>query len=120
MRLFAVFLAATGAAAASIDYNSAPPNLSTLANGTLFETWRPRAHVLPPSGKIGDPCMYYTDPKTGTFHVGFLHNGIAGATTNDLTTYRDLLPGGAPSIVPGGQNDPVSVFDGSVIPSGID
>lgn len=120
MKLSAVFLAATGAAAASIDYNSAPPNLSTLANGTLFETWRPRAHVLPPSGKIGDPCMHYTDPKAGTFHVGFLHNGIAGATTNDLTTYRDLLPGGAPSIVPGGQNDPVSVFDGSVIPSGID
>ena len=120
MRLSAVILAATGAAAASIDYNSAPPNLSTLANGTLFETWRPRAHVLPPLGKIGDPCMYYTDPKTGTFHVGFLHNGIAGATTDDLATYRDLLPGGAPSLVPGGQNDPVSVFDGSVIPSGID
>ena len=120
MKLSAVFLAATGAAAVSIDYNSAPPNLSTLANGTLFETWRPRAHVLPPSGKIGDPCMHYTDPKTGTFHVGFLHNGIAGAATNDLTTYRDLLPGGAPSIVPGGQNDPVSVFDGSVMPSGID
>lgn len=120
MRLSAVFLAATGAAAASIDYNSAPPNLSTLANGTLFETWRPRAHVLPPSGKIGDPCMYYTDPKTGTFHIGFLHHGIAGATTDDLATYRDLLPGGAPSIAPGGQNDPVSVFDSSVIPSGID
>lgn len=40
---------------AVIDYNSAPPNLSTLANGSLFETWRPRAHILPPFGQIGDP-----------------------------------------------------------------
>jgi len=33
---------------AGLNYNAAPPNLSTLANGTLFETWRPKAHVLPP------------------------------------------------------------------------
>ena len=24
----------------TIDYNAAPPNLSTLADGSLFETWR--------------------------------------------------------------------------------
>ncbi|KAI9924259.1 hypothetical protein ASPWEDRAFT_185170 [Aspergillus wentii DTO 134E9] len=105
--------------AASVDYNAAPPNLSTLDNGTLFDTWRPKAHVLPPSGKIGDPCMQYTDPKTGTFHIGFLHEGIAGATTDDLATYRDLREGGAPSIVAGDKNDPLAVFDGSVIPNGI-
>ncbi|CAI7609362.1 unnamed protein product [Penicillium glandicola] len=104
----------------SIDYNSAPPNLSTLANASLFETWRPKAHVLPPSGKIGDPCMQYTDPKTGLFHVGWLHDGIAGATTDDLATYEDLNPNGAPAIIAGGKNDPLAVFDGSVIPSGID
>ncbi|KAI0470052.1 glycoside hydrolase family 32 protein [Xylariaceae sp. FL0804] len=104
-----------------IDYNSAPPNLSTLANASIFETWRPRAHVLPPFGQIGDPCMHYADPDTGLFHVGWLYNGngTAGATTSDLVTYHDLNPDGAPFIVPGGLNDPVAVFDGSVIPRGI-
>ncbi|RMJ10008.1 hypothetical protein CDV36_010361 [Fusarium kuroshium] len=102
-----------------IDYNRAPPNLSTLANYSLFETWRPRAHVLPPFGQIGDPCMHYTDPKTGLFHVGWLHLGAAGATTDDLVTYHDLNPDGAPFIRAGGTNDPIAVFDGSVIPSGI-
>ncbi|KAG5664601.1 hypothetical protein KAF25_008335 [Fusarium avenaceum] len=105
--------------APKLDYNKAPPNLSTLANLTIYNTWRPRAHVLPPSGQIGDPCMHYTDPKTGLFHVGYLHEGAAGATTDDLVTYHDLNPGGAPFIRAGGLNDPVAVFDGSVIPSGI-
>ncbi|KFY00614.1 hypothetical protein O988_03218 [Pseudogymnoascus sp. VKM F-3808] len=104
----------------AIDYNHAPPNLSTLANGSLFETWRPRAHVLPPTGQIGDPCMHYTDPNTGLFHVGWLHGGASGATTDDLATYHDLNTDGRPFIVAGGVNDPIAVFDGSVIPIGID
>ena len=112
--------AVVGRDAPSIDYNSAPPNLSTLANHTLFNTWRPKAHALPPSGKIGDPCGQYTDPKTGLFHVGWLHDGIAGATTDDLATYKDVNPDGNPSIIAGGKNDPLAVFDGSVIPNGID
>lgn len=102
-----------------IDYNSAPPNLSTLANASLFDTWRPKAHALPPSGKIGDPCMQYTDPNTGLFHVGWLHNGISAAITDDMATYRDVNTNGTPSIIAGGENDPVAVFDGSVIPNGI-
>ncbi|ORY61770.1 glycosyl hydrolase [Pseudomassariella vexata] len=107
---------------AAIDYSAAPPNLTTLANASLFETWRPRAHVLPPFGQIGDPCMHYTDPATGLFHVGWLFNGngASGATTDDLVTYRDLNADGAPFIVPGGTNDPIAVFDGSVIPAGVD
>ena len=64
--------------------------------------------------------MHYTDPETGLFHVGWLHQGAAGATTDDLVTYRDVNPDGAPFIVAGGKNDPIAVFDGSVIPSGID
>ncbi|THD00262.1 hypothetical protein EYZ11_000312 [Aspergillus tanneri] len=114
-------LLATAAVAVAVDYNTAPPNLSTLANGSLYNTWRPRAHVLPPSGRVGDPCMHYTDPTTGLFHVGYLHNGsgISVAITDNLTTYHDLNPGGVQSIVPGGINDPVAVFDGSVIPRGI-
>lgn len=64
--------------------------------------------------------MHYTDPETGLFHVGWLHLGAAGATTDDLVTYHDLNPDGQPFIVAGGTNDPIAVFDGSVIPSGID
>jgi beta-fructofuranosidase len=110
----------TNDATAPIDYNRAPPNLSTLANFSLYETWRPRAHVLPPFGQIGDPCMHYTDPETGLFHVGWLHQGAAGATTDDLVTYKDLNEDGLPFIRAGGVNDPIAVFDGSVIPKGID
>jgi beta-fructofuranosidase len=101
------------------DYNSAPPNLTTLANASLFETWRPRAHFLPAYGSIGDPCMHYTDPSTGLFHVGYLHEGASGATTSDLVTYTDLNPNSEPFIRAGGINDHVAVFDGSVIEKGI-
>ncbi|KAE8352513.1 extracellular invertase [Aspergillus coremiiformis] len=109
-------------AASAIDYNAAPPNLSTLASGALFDIWRPRAHVLPPHGQIGDPCAHYTDPETGLFHVGWLYNGtgMSGATTDDLVKYRDINPNGSQTIIPGGKNDPVAVFDGSVIEKGID
>ncbi|KAF2641042.1 Arabinanase/levansucrase/invertase [Massarina eburnea CBS 473.64] len=103
----------------SPDYTSAPPNLSTLANSSLYDTWRPKAHILPVYGAIGDPCMHYTDPATGLFHVGYGHEGASGATTSDLVTYTDINPNSAPFIREGGINDPVAVFDGSVIEKGI-
>lgn len=103
----------------TINYNAAPPNLSTLANSSLFSTWRPIAHVLPAYGSIGDPCMHYTDPETGLFHVGYLHSGASGAATDDLVTYTDLNPNSDGFIAAGGINDPIAVFDGSVIPSGV-
>ncbi|KAF2690306.1 glycoside hydrolase family 32 protein [Lentithecium fluviatile CBS 122367] len=103
----------------SINYNAAPPNLSTLANASLYDTWRPKAHVLPAYGPTGDPCMHYTDPATGLFHVGYLHEGASGATTDDLITYADLNPNSEPFIRAGGLNDPLFVFDGSVIEQGI-
>lgn len=104
------------------DYNAPPPNLATLPPLSLFETWRPHIHVLPPNGQIGDPCAHYDDPATGLFHVGFLHNGtgIAFVLTDDLVHYYDVRPNGNFSIVAGGANDPVAVFDGSVIPNGVD
>ena len=106
---------------ATIDYNSAPPNLSTLANNTLFSTWRPKSHVLPVNGQIGDPCMHYTDPETQLFHVGYLHDGsgATGATTDDFITYTDVNPNSENFIRAGGKNDPVAVFDGAVIERGI-
>ena len=106
---------------ATIDYNSAPSNLSTLANNTLFSTWRPKSHVLPVNGQIGDPCMHYTDPETQLFHVGYLHDGsgATGATTDDFITYTDVNPNSENFIRAGGKNDPVAVFDGAVIERGI-
>jgi beta-fructofuranosidase len=102
-----------------IDYDAAPPNLSTLSNSSLFTIWRPKAHVLPAYGQIGDPCMHYTSPSTGLFHVGYLHEGASGATTSNLITYSDLNPDSAPFIRAGGINDLIAVFDGSVIERGI-
>jgi beta-fructofuranosidase len=64
--------------------------------------------------------MHYTSPSTGLFHVGYLHEGASGATTSDLITYSDLNPDSAPFIRAGGINDPIAVFDGSVIEGGID
>ncbi|KAF2251827.1 glycoside hydrolase family 32 protein [Trematosphaeria pertusa] len=103
----------------SLDYNAAPPNLSTLANASLYGIWRPKAHVLPLYGSTGDPCMHYTDPSTGLFHVGYLHEGASGATTSDLVIYTDLNPNSEPFIRAGGVNDPIAVFDGSVMERGI-
>ncbi|EYE93569.1 glycoside hydrolase family 32 protein [Aspergillus ruber CBS 135680] len=119
VELLAVSWAGVGAA---LDYNAPPGNLSTLPNSTLFETWRPKIHVLPPTGQVGDPCAHYSDPETGLFHVGYLHNGsgIATVQTDDLVHYYDVNKNGNFSLTPGGANDPVSVFDGSVIPSGVD
>jgi len=56
--------------------------------------------------------VHYTDPKTGLFHVGYLYSsdnisGAAGATTDNLVTYRDVNPGEPLFISPGGINDPV-------------
>lgn len=115
-------LSISWASVAAQDYNAAPPNLATLPALSLFETWRPHIHVLPPDGQIGDPCAHYNDPATGLFHVGFLHNGtgIAFVQTDDLVHYYDVRPNGNYSIVAGGANDPLAVFDGSVIPSGVD
>jgi hypothetical protein len=56
--------------------------------------------------------VHYTDPKTGLFHVGYLYSsdntsGAAGATTDNLVTYRDVNPGEPLFISPRGINDPV-------------
>ncbi|KAL3428687.1 glycosyl hydrolase [Aspergillus tetrazonus] len=100
-------LAVSFGAAAAQDYRATPPDLSTLPPLSLFETWRLHIHVLPPAGQIGDPCAHYVATETDLFHVGYLHNGTGIAKWGY-------------SIVPGGPNDPLAVFDGSVIPRGVD
>ncbi|KAK7049398.1 hypothetical protein VNI00_005999 [Paramarasmius palmivorus] len=110
-----------------IDYNATPPNISTLPDGSLFDTWRPKAHVLPPTGHIGDPTGHYVDPNTGFFHVGYLYTsygdepipgGAAAAITSNFVTYEDISFPDPRFIEPGGVNDPLAVFDGTVIASG--
>lgn len=109
---------------AAIDYTQAPPNLTEVEGTQLYSTWRPTSHIIPLYGRMQDPCMHYTDTTTGSFHVGYLWNaGSGGATaikTDDLVTFTDVNEGGAQFIKPGGANDPLAVFDGSVIPEGID
>ncbi|PIG69066.1 hypothetical protein AARAC_008697 [Aspergillus arachidicola] len=119
---FGIIRYSSAAGAVAIDYNAAPSDLTTLPSGSLFETWRPKIHVLPPTGRIGDPCAHYNDPKTGWFHVQYLYNGtgIAGVQTDDLVYYYDINENGNYTGVAGGANDPLAVFDGSVISRGID
>lgn len=107
---------------AAQDYNSPPPDLSTLPELSLFETWRPKVHVLPPTGDMGHPCMHYSCPDTGMFHIGYVQNdtGIANIKTHNLIHLYEMNENGNYSIVPGGPNDPVALSDGSVIPRGVD
>lgn len=102
------------------DYTIAPPDLNDFEGTQLYYTWRPKAHVVPLYGRIQDPCAHYTDPDSGTYHVNYLWNvnpqGITSCTTNDMVTYDGCEHH---VISPGGKNDPLAVFDGSVIPSGI-
>lgn len=66
--------------------------------------------------------MHYSCPDTGIFHVGYLGNGtgIANTKTHNLIHYYEMNENGNYYIVPGGPNDPMAIFDGSVIPRGID
>lgn len=102
------------------DYTESPPDLNDFKGTQLYYTWRPKAHVVPLYGRINDPCAHYTDPDSGTYHVSYLWNtdpqGITSCATNDMVTYDGCEHH---VISPGGKNDPLAVFDGSVIPSGI-
>jgi beta-fructofuranosidase len=117
-------LAAQGNLAVELDYNQAPPNLTELTGTELYHTWRPKAHVTPIFGRMQDPCAHYTDPQTGSFHVGYLWNsspgGITACKTDDLVTYEDVNPLAEKVIARGGKNDPLAIFDGSVVSKGID
>lgn len=119
-----VLLAARGNFAAELDYNRAPPNLTELTGTELYHTWRPKAHVTPIFGRMQDPCGHYTDHNTGSFHVGYLWStspgGLTACKTDDLVTYEDVNPLAEKVIVRGGENDPLAVFDGSIVSKGID
>lgn len=132
----AISLAALAAGSSSIQNSSgpnfhAPPpaNLTLLANGSLFYQWRPQARFIFPSDQLSDPTGLWQDAN-GTFRISALHSnfrapnvsissGIAGATTKDFLTYTDYHNyTNSVEIGPGNKNDPMAVFDGSVIPKG--
>ncbi|KAE8216261.1 hypothetical protein CF327_g562 [Tilletia walkeri] len=110
------------------DFTQAPPaNFSSLANGSLYSHWRPKAHFIHPSGLTGDPTGLWADPK-GTGAIistiyGYLRtvpgaspfaNALRAAKTNDYVTFEDW----GVTIGPGGMNDPIAVFDGKAVPKG--
>lgn len=118
------------------DFHLPPAeNLTSYGNNSLFGQWRSKARFRSPSNHIGDPTAFWQDDQ-GVFHVSGLYSylrapnvsissGIGLAYTSDFVTYVDahnytnasLFTNGV-SIGPGNQNDPLAVFDGSVIPKG--
>lgn len=87
---------------AELDHTKVPPNLTEVESTSLYWTWRPKAHIVPLSGTLQDPCMHYCDPDTGSFHVNFLlnaaPNGASGTTTDDLVSWLQIVEGSFPSL----------------------
>lgn len=101
----------------------------------MFEQWRTKARFRPSSNHIGDPTALWQDDD-GVFHMSGLYSylrapnisissGIGMGTTNDFLSFEDahnytnasIFSNGI-TIGPGNKNDPLAVFDGSVIPKG--
>jgi hypothetical protein len=53
--------------AGGIDFSTAPPNLTTLGNNSLFTHWRPKAHFIAPNSWMNDPMTlwYKADGQGG-------------------------------------------------------
>ncbi|THW80295.1 Arabinanase/levansucrase/invertase [Aureobasidium pullulans] len=117
------------------DFHLPPQNLTIYGNNSLFAQWRTKARFRPSSNHIGDPTAFWQDEQ-GVFHVSGLYSYLRGpnisitssigsALTSDFLSYVDahnytnssLFVNGV-SIGPGNENDPLAVFDGSVIPKG--
>ncbi|KAG9088980.1 hypothetical protein FS749_001711 [Ceratobasidium sp. UAMH 11750] len=121
--------------AGRIDFSSAPPNLTSLGNNSLFTHWRPRAHFIAPNSWMNDPMAlwYEADGRGGgkfkasyqahPNHVMWGNISQASAASDDLIHWKDV-----PSwkgnreerltLYPGQINDRVGAFDGTVIPKG--
>ncbi|CAD6891130.1 unnamed protein product [Tilletia controversa] len=108
------------------DFARLPPtNFHSLANGSLFSQWRPKAHFIHPSQITGDPTSLWADPSGSGAIIstiyGYLRtssnpfaNALRAAKTIDFVTFEDW----GVTIGPGGVNDPIAVFDGKAIPKG--
>lgn len=113
-----------------IDFSSAPPNLTTLGNNSLFTHWRPKAHFIAPNSWMNDPMTLWYKPDGeggGKFkasyqahpnHVQWGNISQASAVSDDLIHWKDV-----PSwkedrltLYPSQPNDRLGVFDGTMIP----
>ncbi|KAI5198737.1 glycoside hydrolase family 32 protein [Aureobasidium subglaciale EXF-2481] len=117
------------------DFTFPPQNLTNYGNNSLFAQWRTKARFRPSSNHIGDPTAFWQDEE-GVFHVSGLFSYLRGpnisitssigsALTSDFLNFTDVhdyknasLFTNSISIGPGNNNDPLAVFDGSVIPKG--
>ncbi|EWZ79654.1 hypothetical protein FOCG_15298 [Fusarium oxysporum f. sp. radicis-lycopersici 26381] len=91
--------------------------------------WRPRYHLMPPTGWLNDPCAPGYDPVHDAYHVGFQWNpkkpewgdiSWGSALSKDLVSWE---VSGCPSIQPSKKHDgEAGVFTGcwSPVPSAPD
>ncbi|KIO27525.1 glycoside hydrolase family 32 protein [Tulasnella calospora MUT 4182] len=112
----------------AIDFSSAPPNLTTLANNTLFTYWRPKAHFIAPNSWMNDPMTlwYKADGQGGgkfkasyqahPNHVQWGNISQASAASDDLIHWRDVpsWKDDRLTLYPSQPNDHLGVFDGTM------
>ncbi|KAK4055900.1 hypothetical protein OIO90_003157 [Microbotryomycetes sp. JL221] len=117
----------------TLDQGRRPGNLTVCGNATLFEVWRPKAHMIAREGWMNDPMtMYQRDD--GSLHIGYQCHpqhiqwgniSNCAAVTNDFVTFTDLGTDEEPrTIYPSTVYDIRGVFDGTVLkgqgPNGTD
>ncbi|KAF8757670.1 Glycosyl hydrolases family 32 [Rhizoctonia solani] len=116
----------------AIDFSSAPPNLTTLGNNSLFTHWRPKAHFIAPNSWMNDPMTlwYKADGQGGgkfkasyqahPHHVQWGNISQASAASDDLIHWKDVpsWKDDRLTLYPSQPNDRLGVFDGTVIPKG--
>ncbi|KAF4437808.1 hypothetical protein F53441_12949 [Fusarium austroafricanum] len=108
---------ATYAPTHTTDFSAPPSAESQYKNA--YRRWRPRYHVMPPTGWLNDPCAPGYDPTHDVYHVGFQWNpkkpewgdiSWGSALSKDLVYWET---GNMPSIKPSAKHDgEAGVFTG--------
>ncbi|KAK0390700.1 hypothetical protein NLU13_0203 [Sarocladium strictum] len=86
--------------------NHTPSSASEKKTTAARNRWRPRNHLMPPTGWLNDPCAPGYDPVHDVYHLGFQWNPAApqwGDIAWGTAQSKDLLfweTGNAPSIKP--------------------
>ncbi|KAF5540163.1 glycosyl hydrolases family 32 superfamily [Fusarium mexicanum] len=96
-----------------------PANTSETHNENAHRRWRPRYHLMPPTGWLNDPCAPGYGAVHDVYHVGFQWNpkkpewddiSWGSAVSKDLVSWE---VSGCPSIQPSKKHDgEVGVFTG--------
>ncbi|KAF9775244.1 hypothetical protein IL306_006669, partial [Fusarium sp. DS 682] len=95
------------------------PSTSDIQYKNAHRRWRPRYHLMPPTGWLNDPCAPGYDPAHDVYHVGFQWNPKKpewGDISWGSALSKDLLfweTGKLPSIKPSTKHDgEAGVFTG--------